>query len=206
MIRLPGLHRKQRDDQIAPQVEPGVDPEPLSDEPFLSRFSRRKAEARQQTLVDSQAPAEAPSVDETPAPPELTDADMPPLESLSFDSDFSGFMSPKVSETLRRQALRKLFLSPEFNVVDGLDEYAEDYTKFEALGDIVTADMKHEIEMQARREAEKAKQALLEDEAPTEPEALADADNAAADDKEPPRALAEAEDDWDDDGDVMDDG
>ena len=85
----------------------------------------------------------------------LTDEDMPPLDSLDEGSDYSGFLSPGVSEGLRRRALRKLFMSAVFNVPDGLDDYDEDFTSFQALGDIVTSDMKHQAEM----EAERAKQA-----------------------------------------------
>ena len=71
------------------------------------------------------------------------------------DSDYSGFLSQGVSEELRNKALRKLFLSPQFNVVDGLDDYCEDFTSFELLGDVITADMRHELEMEAERAKEK---------------------------------------------------
>ena len=81
----------------------------------------------------------------------LTDEDMPPLDSLDEGSDYSGFLSPGVSEGLRRRALRKLFMSAVFNVPDGLDDYDEDFTSFQALGDIVTSDMKHQAEMEAER-------------------------------------------------------
>ena len=93
--------------------------------------------------------------------PVLTDADMPDIESLNEDSDFSGFMSSGVSDELRNLALRKLFQAPVFNIRDGLDEYDEDYTYFEKLGDIVTCDMKHQIEMkeQKLREAQEAEDA-----------------------------------------------
>ncbi|MBL4711112.1 MAG: DUF3306 domain-containing protein [Gammaproteobacteria bacterium] len=83
----------------------------------------------------------------------LTDVDMPPIESLTADSDYTGFMSPKVSDALRRLALRKLFHGAEFNICDGLDDYDGDYTSFAKLGNIVTADMKHQIEMEARNKA-----------------------------------------------------
>ncbi len=98
-----------------------------------------------------------PATDEIPEEPvALTDADMPDIDTLSEDSDFSGFMSSGVSDELRNLALRKLFHAPVFNIRDGLDEYDEDYTSFEKLGDIVTCDMKHQIEMQEqkRREAQ----------------------------------------------------
>ncbi|MGB5735975.1 MAG: DUF3306 domain-containing protein, partial [Thiohalocapsa sp.] len=87
----------------------------------------------------------------------LTDADMPPLESLGPDSDYSGFLSQGVSEALRRQALARMFRSPAFNVVDELDDYAEDFTQFAPLGDVVTADMRHRIEQQLQRAVDQEK-------------------------------------------------
>jgi hypothetical protein len=150
-------------------------------ESFFSRFHRRKTEARLAERVPTEvvpeaAPEEADlpaavasSTAEPAAIDQRTDADMPAIESLSADSDFTGFLSPKVSETLRRAALRKLFHGSTFNVIDELDDYAEDFTTFEALGDIVTADMRHQLELQAKKKAEAAKQALLEeDEVTTE--------------------------------------
>ena len=96
----------------------------------------------------------------------LTDEDMPPLDSLDEDSDYSGFLSSGVSEALRRRALRKLFSSAVFNIPDGLDDYDDDFTSFAALGDIVTSDMKHQAEM----EAERAKRAQASAEPSTRPE------------------------------------
>ena len=103
---------------------------------------------------DQAAAAEAlpAAADEQPV---LTDADMPDVDSLDEASDFSPFMSPGVSDELRNLALRKLFQAPVFNICDGLDEYDDDFTTFEKLGDIVTADMKHQIEMQQQKLREK---------------------------------------------------
>jgi hypothetical protein len=128
-------------------------------ESALSRWSRLKQEAAQTLPVSEEvaAPAvvaelEVPAAGEDAAEPApLTDADMPDLDSLGEDSDFTGFMSPGVSDKLRNLALRKLFHAPVFNIRDGLDEYDEDYTSFEKLGDIVTCDMKHQIEVQERK-------------------------------------------------------
>ena len=114
----------------------------------------------------------------------LTDVDMPPLDSLDENSDYSGFLSPGVSEALRRRALRKLFSSAVFNIPDGLDDYDDDFTSFAALGDIVTSDMKHRAEV----EAERARQARSGTEpapeieggsSPTEDERLAHEDEEA---------------------------
>ena len=105
----------------------------------------------------------------------LTDEDMPPLDSLDENSDYSGFLSSGVSEALRRRALRKLFSSAVFNIPDGLDDYDDDFTSFAALGDIVTSDMKHQAEM----EAERAKQA----EARAEPATARDEPTREAEDR-----------------------
>ncbi len=122
----------------------------------LSRWSRRKHEARSYQLDEESANkvlkveaeidgAEAPV---EPVEPEVylpDDSDMPALESLDEDSDYSGFMSPKVSEGLRTLALRQLFRGSMFNVRDGLDDYDDDFTQFTKLGDIVTAEMRRQM-------------------------------------------------------------
>jgi hypothetical protein len=93
-------------------------------EPFLDRWSRRKAEAR------SEAEAQKPA-GETPAlkaagetPPAL-----PPVEKLDFDSDYRAFFHPRVNEDTRRAALKRLFSDARFNIMDGLDVYIDDYSK-----------------------------------------------------------------------------
>ena len=58
---------------------------------------------------------------------------LPPIEELTIDSDFRGFLHPKVSEDIRRSALRKLFSDPHFNVMDGLDVYIDDYSKADPI-------------------------------------------------------------------------
>jgi hypothetical protein len=99
------------------------------DEPFLSRWSRLKGQAREhESAKPEKAAAERASLD--PGTPEPV---LPPLERLTFDSDFRVFFHPKVSEQLRRAALKKLFSDPRFNVMDGLDVYIEDYTKSEPI-------------------------------------------------------------------------
>jgi len=137
-----------------------------SKESALSRWSRRKQEATKTPPISEQEPtdvAEASlstqqSEELVQEPIPLTDDDMPDIDSLVEDSDFTGFMSPGVSDELRNLALRKLFHAPVFNIRDGLDEYDEDYTTFEKLGDIVTCDMKHQIEVQERKRREALEQ------------------------------------------------
>ena len=151
-------------------------------ESFLQRVHRRKTEARTVAPGHVAAPMAAPASgqdsmvgSDAPVEPELTDQDMPPLASLTADSDYSGFLSSKVSEALRRAALRKLFHGTQFNVIDEMDDYAEDFSTFTALGDFITSDMRHALEVETRKQAEALKQALLD-----EPEAVQDIDPETA--------------------------
>lgn len=102
-------------------------------EEFLSRWSKRKQELR----AEAQAPRPAQPVAPTTPAPEL-----PPVEKLNMDSDYSGFFHPKVDEALRRTALKKLFNDPHFNIMDGLDTYIDDYSITEPIPAAMMAEMK----------------------------------------------------------------
>jgi hypothetical protein len=128
--------------------EPSSSPGDAAEEPFLERWARMKARAN----AESQA-ATPPAVQPPPAPEAATDSPvlpLPDLDLLDGESDYSAFLQPGVDLLLRRRALRKLFHSPKFNVLDGLDDYMGDFTNFEKLGDLVTADMRHQLERAAR--------------------------------------------------------
>ncbi|MES9827804.1 MAG: DUF3306 domain-containing protein [Candidatus Thiodiazotropha sp.] len=126
---------------MKPEDSPDTTVQP--DAGFYSRWSEKKQAARQPLVEQHEA------VDEEQPP---GDEDMPPLESLDENSDYSGFLSPRVSDQLRQVALRKLFHSAAFNVCDGLDDYAEDFTSFEKLGDVMTADLRHRLEQEALKQ------------------------------------------------------
>ncbi|MBK3736217.1 DUF3306 domain-containing protein, partial [Azospirillum brasilense] len=54
--------------------------------------------------------------------------DLPPVEELTLESDFTPFLRAEVPDDLHRQALRKLWTSdPVFANDDGLKDYADDY-------------------------------------------------------------------------------
>lgn len=133
--------------------------------PFFSRWSRRK-------LGREDAPEDAPEVIESapevaaqaeiedevsdPIDPrtgkprsELTDDDMPDVETLDANADVSMFFGGKVSAVLRNRALAKVFSNPKFNVWCVCAEYAEDYTNFTPMGDIVPHDLKQAIAREA---------------------------------------------------------
>ncbi|MDD3447402.1 MAG: DUF3306 domain-containing protein [Gammaproteobacteria bacterium] len=148
--------------------EPGTVTVPPAEGDFISRWSRRKLAATRPAPepVAPGAPSEAP----VEAGAAAAAAGLPPLDSLDADSDYQGFLSPEVDEALRRVALRRLFHLPAFNVTDGLDDYAEDFTRFAPLGDTVTHEMRRMLEREAQRAAA-AEQAGVADAAPPVPAA-----------------------------------
>lgn len=105
---------------------------------FLRRWSRRKVAAKTASPAATAGPvAEAAPAKATPeagrAPtagvvPESSGTQLPPVESLTIDSDFTPFMQAGVDPALKRQALRTLVRDPRFNVMDGLDIYIGDYS------------------------------------------------------------------------------
>jgi hypothetical protein len=111
----------------------------VSDDNFLSRWSRRKHQVRQGVPLEeppapaplAPVPSPAPATSEAQSQPE--DAPIPPVESLTPESDFSPFMRAQVDPGVRTQALKTLFQDPRFNVMDGLDVYIDDYSKPDPL-------------------------------------------------------------------------
>ncbi len=116
-------------------------------EAFLQRWSRLKKE----TPVEKK--------EETPKP------SLPPVDKLTPESDFSGFMHPKVEDALRRAALKKLFSDPHFNLPDPFEAYSGDWTGGEPIPEEMLATLN-----QAQRLlfSEKKPQAAPEEPAKTE--------------------------------------
>jgi hypothetical protein len=79
------------------------------------------------------APVAAAPVAEAPVRPAAEPATLPPVESLTTDSDFAAFLRTDADEGLKRQALKRLFRDPRFNVMDGLDVYVDDYSKSDPI-------------------------------------------------------------------------
>ena len=98
----------------------------LDKEKFAERWSRlkRESEARE-------AAPPAKTQGEAPA--------LPPVEKLTGDSEFSPFMDPKVQDSLRRAALKKLFSDPRFNVPDPFEPFSGDWTVAETIPDEMMA-------------------------------------------------------------------
>jgi hypothetical protein len=118
----------------------------------LTRWSRLKRESARA----AEAPKPAPGAAEAP-PPEL-----PPLDKLGPDSDFSAFMDRRVDDGLRRLALKKLFGDARLNAADGLDVFSEDYSLLEDLPQEMVAKLEHLRRTLRRAEPEQEKEQQAE--------------------------------------------
>jgi hypothetical protein len=110
---------------------------------FLSRWSRRKAASKAgpaaaaatpaagvvPAKAGTQSPAQAGTQSPVPAEQPKAPAPLPPVESLTLESDFTPFMRSGVDPLMRQQALRTLFRDPRFNIQDGLDVYIADFSQ-----------------------------------------------------------------------------
>lgn len=123
---------------------------------FLSRWSRLKKAAAATTTSPSA---------------ELPDGEAL-LANLGPESDFGVFLRAEISEDVRRQAMKKLFADPHYNVMDRLDIYIDDYS----LSDPIPEDM-----LATLNQTKEWFETALEDGAETLPAAPADCDSLAAD-------------------------
>lgn len=111
----------------------------------LSRWSRLKREAASpvdvetdEGVVEASTPAPvSPTQHDEEAPRagcdaepsiDVDSADLPDVDTLTYESDFTGFLRDGVPELVRRAALAKLWRSdPVMANLDGLNDYDEDY-------------------------------------------------------------------------------
>jgi hypothetical protein len=109
------------------------------DESFVQRWSRLKQRAREEQQPEAAPAAAVPSPSQA-APTEdekkedakeekpFDPADLPPVESLTKDSDYSLFMRPEVPQELRQKALRQLWATdPVLSAPELFDMHNLDY-------------------------------------------------------------------------------
>lgn len=113
----------------------------VDDKGFLQRWSTRKTEARVDgdenlpTVDEAETPQDgaAPDTDVQAPPPNLPD-----VETLDADSDFTAFLGENVPQDLAKMALRKLWRSdPVLANLDGLNDYDDDFSKVGMVSEAV---------------------------------------------------------------------
>lgn len=136
---------------------------------FLQRWARLKTQAEESRALTSQpADLASPGAPSTSLPA----SSLPAIDSLTPDSDFSGFLHPEVDAETRQAALKKLFMTDHYRTMDMLDVYVDDYSKPELLPAEMLAKLDHAVALLAKPEQAKPEPAQTENESrPTEPSA-----------------------------------
>jgi hypothetical protein len=168
----------------------------------LARWSRRKLAAALETAPPAASSPTAASPSPTVASPTAavpaSAVELPPVESLTFDSDFTAFLKPGIDPTVKRAALKQLFRDPRFNVMDGLDTYIDDYTKADPIPQNMLAELLERFDRShapaevghadADREASAAAPAAPSSDAASMPAAVASGDARPRTEDTPPLA------------------
>ncbi len=122
---------------------------------FFSRWSQRKldgdkatdvelpepdkttdnTQASELTQVSKQEPSLASKQVSADVSSESLDSSVDSPEGDGESSSVAQLLVSEASESVKKAALRKLFLSEEFNVRDGLDDYDDDYSNLKSLGE-----------------------------------------------------------------------
>ncbi|GIU42175.1 hypothetical protein TUM4438_08120 [Shewanella sairae] len=138
----------------------------LAEEQALA--AQKQAEAEQVAENDSTQ-----ATDDTKAEAEpdriLTAEDLPDPEKIEVGGSFASFMGANVDPATKSAALKALWKQPHYNEIDGLLEYALDYSNQPLL----TPDVSAEI-------AKKVFRHMVKDEEPLEQEELAPSDEMIA--------------------------
>jgi len=128
----------------------------IDDKGFLQRWSARKLDARADGDAYDVENADPPVKDEGDAskggaagdgastgdPPvddsQVLPPDLPDVETLDADSDFTAFLGDNVPRDVAKMALRKLWRSdPVLANLDGLNDYDEDFSKVGMVTEVV---------------------------------------------------------------------
>jgi hypothetical protein len=142
-------------------------------ENFVARWSRRKRQAAQDAQATTSAPAPASDADaerlgdtveggtSNAGLPEASDqlpelpfdiASLPPLESITAESDIRAFLAPGVPPELTRAALRRVWTAdPTIRDFVGLAENAWDFNAPDSIAGFGTLEMTDELRRQVAR-------------------------------------------------------
>jgi len=131
---------KATGDDAAPDAPaPAPAPAPaLAPVPPVSPWARAGDVGPESTAVPASAPAREQSAPAGRPAPTLED-----VAQLTPDSDYSIFVGQGVDKSVQRQALKKLFADPHFNVMDRLDMYMDDYNKPSPVSAAMLASLDH---------------------------------------------------------------
>lgn len=137
---------------------------------FLNRWSQRKLEQATGQQDEEQLTNDPELILEESRPQALQVKDSAPAVDTESDSSskventeemsIASLLVSEASESVKKAALRKLFLSEEFNVRDGLDDYDDDYSNLKSLSEGVAGTLRDWIKDKSEEELAQEQHAI----------------------------------------------
>ncbi|MCA0937244.1 DUF3306 domain-containing protein [Vibrio alginolyticus] len=143
---------------------------------FLNRWSQRKlgqATGQQdeeqltndpELILEESRPQALQVEDSTPAVD--TESDSSSKVENTEEMSIASLLVSEASESVKKAALRKLFLSEEFNVRDGLDDYDDDYSNLKSLSEGVADTLRDWIKDKSEEELVQEQHAIQAEDKP----------------------------------------
>ena len=139
---------------------------------FISRWSKRKLDEKAHELlntenqpvtdeevlntVDEQSHLDSNAVDEVDSNAAIATSEETVSSAPEKPEEMSiaSLLASEAEQSVKKAALRKLFLSEEFNVRDGLDDYDEDYSNLKTLSQSVAETLREWVKEKPEEEVD----------------------------------------------------
>ncbi len=115
---------------------------------FLSRWSKRKLDGEEATVERPDLPAPGERIDESKSAKNDVDSltVLSEEDQSSSSPSVASLLASEAEATVKKAALRKLFLSGEFSEIDGLNDYDHDYKSVKSLSSDVAEKLRDWME------------------------------------------------------------
>ncbi|MEZ8245105.1 DUF3306 domain-containing protein [Vibrio splendidus] len=161
---------------------------------FFSRWSQRKLDESTDEPLEVEQTLEAPALTSSDSSSEVSPADLSsemeaaapqslesdaletneeihasdvqdPAPEATEDLSVAQLLVSEASESVKKAALRKLFLSEEFNVRDGLDDYDDDYSNLKSLSEGVAETLRDWVKDKTEEETTPEEEQVIDNKA-----------------------------------------
>jgi len=115
---------------------------------FLSRWSKRKLDGEETAVEKPDLPASGERFNQSQAANNDAESqpDLSEEEQSSSSPSVASLLASEAEATVKKAALRKLFLSGEFSEIDGLNDYDHDYKSVKSLSSDVAEKLRDWME------------------------------------------------------------
>lgn len=128
---------------------------------FLTRWSKRKLEENPEAELACESVASNANSDTDQQTPAASESEQSELQTAAIsahtdDASVAALLVSEVDSSVKKAALRKLFLSGEFSEVDRLNDYDHDYQSVKSLSSEVAGKLRDWLHSDSEEEIQQA--------------------------------------------------